>query len=360
MEANKTEKPKTVERHEKTEKIEKKRPLPLAILIQFLKTFLVRIPLIIIILIAIILGGIKVFTTPDRIEQLAISSFNKMSYGTLSMKVKKFTPYGGFVIEDIIIKNGPQFGKSTFVSIDRLVFKYHFFRLFTGSVRFSEIGIYKPRIYLTERGGVWNAARLMKPGKEKPEEKKEPEPEKTDTGPSPEEITLPISVDFLFKFILSDLKVYVNSSQFRTKMEGLTFATDIEIPPCKTIPLSVKAVSLIKTMNIRLNPNEKMNVAYYSPDMDAAPPLIFTWKLIFSNPDGSRPNFNSQFKFGTYRTPVRFKKSYLAPLNFLVSYNMFYDPLKDHLDLDHLKITFKGKTWLNLGGPSPVSPKPPT
>lgn len=334
----------------KTKSQKKKRPLPLAVLLQFLKTLLIRVPLTIIILIAIVLGGIKIYMTPDRVQQLAVSSFNRMSYGTLSMKVKKFTPYGGFVIDDILIKNGPEFKNSTFVSIDRLVLKYHLFRLFTGSVRFSEIGIYRPRVYLSEKGGVWNAARLMKPSKKKPETKEEPEPEEKDAGPSPEEISLPISVDFFLKFVLDDLRVYVNSSQFKTRMEGLTFTTDIEVPPCSTIPLSPKAVSLIKTMSIQLNPDEKMKLAYFSPDIDATPPLVLTWKLVFQNKKDSNPAFNSHFKFGTYKSPVRFKKKYLAPLNFLVSYNMFYDPLKDHLDLEYLKISFKGKNWLNLGG----------
>ncbi len=29
---------------------------------------------------------------------------------------------------------------------------------------------------------------------------------------------------------------------------------------------------------------------------------------------------------------------------------MFYDPLKDYLNLSHFKVNFKGKTWINLGG----------
>jgi hypothetical protein len=42
----------------------------------------------------------------------------------------------------------------------------------TGSFRIPEIGIYHPHIYLTEKKGLWNTARLMKESKKKPEEKK--------------------------------------------------------------------------------------------------------------------------------------------------------------------------------------------
>ncbi len=335
----------------KTKKLKVKRPFHQVFLLQTVKTLFLRIPLFIIFIAALFLGGLKLYMTPESIQKIAISSFNQQSHGTLTMKVKKFSPFGGFVIENIIIRNGPEFGKTKFITIDKLVFRYQFFRLFTGSVRFPKTAIYRPRVYLTEQKGIWNTSRLMKPGKKKEEKEEKEEPEKkSPSSPGPDEISLPISVDFLFKFILEDLRIYVNSSGFKSKMEGLTFNTEIEIPPCKTIPLSLRAVSLIKTLKVELNPKEEMNVAYHSKEAGTEPPLVLTWKLIFSNPGKKNPSFNSIFKFGSYNAPVRFRKTYLAPLNFLISYNMYYDPLKDYLNLSHFKVNFKGKTWINLGG----------
>jgi len=325
---------------------ETRKALPLRILFISLRILFIWIPVFVISLVAIILLALKLYLSPARVEKLIVNNFNEMSYGDITLKVKDFSPYSGFEIHHIRIRNGEEFDRSVFVEIERLVFRYDFFAMLIGNVHFNEIGIYKPRIYLEERNGVWNAARLMKPGEKKPEEEVE-EPE--EEGPPTKEIRLPLSVEFLFDFILDDLQLFVQGSTFSSAVKGLSLNCDIWVPPFKTIPKSIEAVNILERMKIELNPQEEMDVSFYSRDAEVRPPLILTWKLNF-NRVKEKPEFASHFKFGTYKTPVRFKRSHLAPLNFMISYNIFYHPIEDYVKLDHLGISFRGKKWLSLSG----------
>ncbi|MCU0821316.1 MAG: hypothetical protein MUC95_02440, partial [Spirochaetes bacterium] len=328
---------------------QKPRSLPVRILLKTLKILLLWIPAAIIILLITVLIALKLYLSPERVEKLVTSSFNGMSYGTISLKVKDFSPYGGFEIDNILIRNGEEFGKTKFVEIERLVLRYGLFSMLIGNIHFDEIGIYKPKIYLSEKGGVWNAARLMKPGEPEPEEPEEEEPPKEE-GPPSAEINLPISVEFLFKFILDDLQLFVDSSTFQSSVKGLTYTMDIRVPPFKRIPKSVEAVTLLKTMRLILNPGGEMDVFFSSKDAGIKTPLELTWRLIFDKKEAGKSQFESMLKFGTYKAPVRFQKIHLAPLNFSVSYDLTFNPIKDTLQLSYFDIKFLDKNWLSLTG----------
>lgn len=330
---------------DKTDQREKS--LPLKILFKALRIVLIWFPTFVILLIALILLTLKLYLSPERVENLIVSHFNEMAYGDITLKVKDFSPYSGFEIHNLIIRNGEEFSRSRFVEIERLVFRYEFFSMLIGNVRFREIGIYRPRIYLEERGGVWNTDRLMKPAEEVQEEEIE---EPIDEGPPTREIDLPISVEFLLRFILEDLRISVKGSNFNSSIKGLTLNVDVLVPPFKKIPKSVEAVSLLEKMRIELNPREEMDVSFYSREAELSPPLIFTWKLIFDKRRGQKPAFTSGFKLGTYKTPVRFKRSHLAPLNFMISYDLYYNPLDDYLELNKLGVTFRGRRWIHVTG----------
>ncbi len=323
------------------------RGLPARIAIRTAKALFVWTPLVLVALLILVFAGLKIYLTPERVERLIVSGFNQNSYGDISLKVREFNPFTGFRIDDIVIRNGEEFNKTRFVEIEKLVLRYGFFPMLIGNVRFNEIGIYRPRIYLTEKDGVWNAARLMKPGEPKPEKEKEPEEPK---GPPKKEIKLPVSVEFLFKFVLDDLRFYMNGSRMQSSLEGLTFGVDIRVPPFKRVPLSVEAVSILEKMDITLNPREEMNVTFVSREAEVGPPLILTWKLLYKKENQGRPQFESRFKFGTYRTPVRFRRQHLAPLTFMVSYDLLYEPLTDFLRLNQFGVGFNGRRLFNLAG----------
>lgn len=314
------------------------------------KIIFLYIPISILLLVIIALTGISLYLTPHRAERLIVEQFNARLYGEISLKVKRFGIFSGFEIEDILIRNGEEFGKTPFVEIKKLVCDYRILPMLFGNVRINEIGIYQPRIYLKEKNGVWNAARLMKPGK--PSQKEPEEKEEERKAEKREEISLPISVEFLFKFVLDDLRVYAEGSGMKTSLEGLSFGIDIYIPPFKKIPLSPMAVSILERMKIELNPREELNVRFISETAEVSPPLIVFWKLAYQKPltPEDTPHFESRLKFGTYRTPVRFKRVHLAPLSFIVSYDMIYNPSNDLLNLNYFTVSFAGKNLLNLQG----------
>lgn len=324
----------------------KARPLKWRIIRQTAKTLLIRIPLSLMVIIAVTLLFARIYLTPATVESIAKSSFRGMSYGSLDLKVQEFNPYRGFVINNIVVRSGPDFNSEKLFEMEKFVFRYSFFRIFTGSVRFPEIGLYKPRLYLAEKNGVWNAATLMKPSEKKPEpEKEEPEEE---SKPGTGDINLPISVDFLFNFILDDLCVYVRGTDMKADLAGLTFKALIDIPPFKKIPRSVEAVRILKTMKFELNPERSMTVNFYSKSAATEPELILNWNLSFSN--GDTPEFSSTLNAGAKRMPLRLQNKFLSPFNFLIAYDIFYNPIYDILKINSFSVSFQNSNWLKLSG----------
>ncbi|OQA95322.1 MAG: hypothetical protein BWY23_02465 [Spirochaetes bacterium ADurb.Bin218] len=324
----------------------KQRPLYLKILIQVIKTLLVRIPLGLIILIAIVLLVAKIYLSPQRVENLSKKIFSSLSYGTLDLKVEKFSPYSGFIISDIVIKSGPDFNEEKLFEIKKLVLEYSFFKIFTGSIRFPEIGIYNPTLYLKEKDGIWNVSALMKPSeKSETEEKKEKPKEESQKA---EEIKLPIAIDLLLNFILEDLCLFIESKDFTTELTGLKFKASIEIPPFKRIPLSPEAVKILRTMRIELNPEDKMTINFFSRQAETKPELILNWNLIFNN--GEKSEFSSTFNAGAKKMPLRLQKKIFSPFSFLISYDLFYNPISDILNINNLSISFQDNDWIKIAG----------
>lgn len=333
------------ERKRLKKEMHKMKPLWRRISWQFVKTLMVRVPLVIVAVIAVTLITLKVYLTPVTVQKLATSVFAGMSYGSLKMDVTEFNIYRGCVIKNIVVRSGPDFNNEKVFEMEKFVFRYSFFRMFTGSIRFPEIGLYKPRVYLKEKNGKWNVSTLMKPSEKKEEPVVE---EKEEEGEPSDEISLPISVDFLLNFYLDDLRVYVKGADFSAQMQGLTFNANIDIPPFKKIPKSVQAVKIIRTMRFELNPSGNMDVSFYSNGASTSPELVLNWKLIFNN--GDKPEFNSSLEFGARRMPLRLKDRVFSPFDFLISYDIFLDPIDDSVRITDFTVNFKGSNWLRLGG----------
>jgi AsmA family len=322
------------------------------IILKIARIVFLWIPFCLISLIIIVFIAAKIYLSPQKVEQLAAEQFSAISNGSLSMKVKVFDPYSDIWIEDIVIKNPAEFG-GNFLEVQKVRIRYGFFSLLTGNVHFDEIGIYKPRVYLVQKKGVWNVDRLMKPGQPKPKETEK------DESPAQTEISLPISVQLLLNFILDDLRVKIQGESVSGGIFGINFSAKIIVPPFKKIPLSPKAVTLLKEMSVLLNPDDRLDFSLYSPDVTVEPPLILGWSLLFDKGDGTASKFNSRLKFGTNKTPIRFKKSHLAPLDFLVSYDLYFDPVKDFVKLNDFSVLFKNKHWLKLEGSIAQASKKP-
>ncbi len=325
----------------------KAKPLGKRALIKIAKTMFIYIPIAIIISLGALLFFSWLYLTPPVVEKLAKNSFSSVSHGTLDLKVEKFNLYRGFVINNIVVRSGEDFARAKVFEMEKAVFDYSFFRIFTGSIRIPEVGLYSPRVYLKEQNGIWNVTSLMKEGKKDEPDSKEEVKSSSDKKPGGG-INLPIAVDLLFKFILKDLNVFVKSESFNAEMKGLSFNAGVEIPPFKTIPLSVEAVRLLKTMKVELNPQNTMTLTYNSGGISTNPDLTLMWKLVFQNTESKE--FYSQMKIGSSGMPVRLQNKHLAPLKFMVSYDMIYNPGSDILSIHDFSITFKDSCWLKLAG----------
>ncbi len=324
-----------------------KKPLWKRILKQVLKTLFIRLPLVIIILLALVLAGLKIWCSPERTESLLKEIFSSVSNGSLELKVREFSPFSGLIFEDIKIYNGPEFDSTLFASIDRLGVKYSIPEMLTGSIHIYEIGIDHPCVYLEEKKGVWNAACLMKSSGKDPEPEPVPEEKKEETS---DHISLPVSVDALLHFSLKDLLVKAKGQDLSAGLEGFSVSMDLKVPPVKDIPLSPKAAGLAEVLNVKINPAEKLDLSFYSKEASVAPPVLLSFLLEWQSEGDEGKGFSSRFKCGTGSNPVRIKGSSLTLFNFLVSYNMFYDPAADVLSLGHLKVSFNDKNWLYLAG----------
>lgn len=308
-------------------------------------------------LVAVLLSGllfIYFFTTPQRVETLAVNTFSSISSGTLSMNVVSFSPCSGFVIENIIIRNGPEFNESVLLSIDRFVLDYSFFAVLTGSIRIPEIGIYNPSLYIEQKGDKWSPAVLMKTGPaEEKDDKVEDEiddKEKDKPDDPSDSISLPLAVDVFVNFILENLNVEVKGEEFNASAEGLNLKAGVDIPPFKEVPLSLQAVSILRYMDFHLNPANKISFEYSSEEAELSSPLMLSLSLLFDRDGEPGAVFESSLDFGVHQAPVRFQQTHLAPLSFKISYDLYYDPMKDLVTLNYFEVTFQKSKWISLAG----------
>jgi len=316
------------------------------------KIIFLWIPVALFSLVLAVLIIMKALLTPSFVEDLAKSSFNTVSSGTLDLKVKNFDPYRGFVIENIAVLSGEDFNSEPVFSCEKVVLDYSFFSLFIGDVLVPEVGIYKPSIFLTEKNGVWNIETLMLPKQESSEEEKKVEsvePKPTDE-PMPQEIKLPIAVSILFNFIMDDLYVKISGSEISAELTEFDINTNIDIPDFKTLPIGPKAVELIDKLIIHINPDQNLRIKLKTDVVEVQPPLLFTFNLILDKGEKKDTQFYSDFKAGTLGRPVRFNGASIKPLNMLAEYNLSYDAVKDILMLNRLGVTFAGDRWIDFKG----------
>ena len=306
---------------------------------QVLKTLFIRIPVAVIIFLIAALVFLKFYLTPQRAEALLTDNFGALFNGSISANVKEFSPYGGFVMEGIKIYNGPDFDNSLFVSIDKLVLKYDLPAVLTGSLRIHEVGVYKPRVYITEKNGVWNVEAFVKSS----EETEKPE----DKGGGLERIYSPIAIDAFCKIALDDLNVSLKGDGINAFVNGFSLSADLLVPPVHEIPLSLEALTLPEVLNVKINPAERLGFSLQTKDVTVSPSVLLTLLVDWREDE---KKFISSFKCGTDKTPVQLQGTKLAPLDILVSYNMFYSPDEDKLNLEHLRVKFGKDTWIDIGG----------
>lgn len=296
-----------------------------------------------IVLIVLILFIANIVLTTDRVSKIIASQIESNVNAQASFKVTHFSLFNGFEIQNFILKGNDDV--KPVVHFDTFRLRYSFFSLLLGKIKIYEVGLYKPSIYLEEQKGIWNIQRLVKPSEKEEKEKKEEKAE--EEKESRDRISLPIPVEILFGFVLQELSLHISSSTYNLTLNNFSADITLHVPPTRDIPLNVLAITLFDKFNIKVNPEETLQFSFVSRDVAAGPPLLFTFNLLY-NPEEKQ--LSSNFKCGTYNTPVRFTRKHLAPLNAKVEYDIAYNPSRDTVHCNSFRVVFGQSTWISFAG----------
>ena len=311
------------------------------------RILLLWLPLSLLSLILIGVTAARFYLSPERTERLAVSVFSSVSTGSLSMKVDESDIFGSICIRNIVVKNGPDFGGNPLAEVKTIRLKYGLLPLLAGFLDIGELTIEKPRIYLRNKNGIWNFSALF-PAKE---EKRGPEAESENI------LSLPLPVKARFNFFLNDLDVFIEGPGFSSSVRGITVRAGAETERFRTIPKSVHAVDIVRRAGLTINPRGNIRAGYSSPAVSTEPDVLFTLGLDYDKEKKS--SMTSFFRFGAQKTPVRYRGTFLAPLDFLVAYDLACDPAGDSLSLRRASVSVRGKTWIALtGSVSRISSRP--
>jgi len=294
------------------------------------------------VLIVLILFIANTVLTTDRVAKIITGQIESNLNAKASCDVTHFSLFNGIEIKNFIL-NGADNSKPV-VSFKTFRLRYSFFWLLLGKIKIYEIGLYNPSLYLEEQEGIWNVQKLVKPAqKEETEEKEKAEEEKGIKN----EVVLPVPVEMLFGLVLENLAVTVQGNTYSATLKNFSSTISLHIPPTRHIPLNVLVLTIFDKLNISINPEETLFLSFVSKDIAAGPPLLFTFNLLY-NPEGKQ--LSSNFKCGTYNTPVRFAQKHVAPLNAKIEYDIAYNPSHDTLQCNKLQIVFGKSTWISFAG----------
>ncbi len=307
--------------------------------------------LLLTVLVVIVIAYFFVFR-PSFVEGLIENNFNKMSNGRLELTVKKASLLRGFEFHNITVYSGPDFAGKPLAKLEKLKLAWNIPGFWAGDFGIHEIGIYKPEIFLIQRGTVWNTDTLMKPGK--PKEKEEKEEKVKKKGKAPKELTLPFSYRIFVKLVLEDFRLVVDGSEGKAPMEAgvkdFTFRTHLLTKKTNRVPLTLPQLAdNLHTFLIQLNPQETIDVYFRSPAAATATPFDLHL-LVGVDGEQEKPAFVSRLKVGNSNIPVSLKGQQKLPLGFDIGYNLNYNPHTDFFTIEKFKVGVLGQTWLRIVG----------
>lgn len=288
------------------------------------------------------------------LEKTIKEQFAATSNGTIDLKVKKASLFRGFEFQDIIIYSGEDFNRAPLFKLERLTLKYNIPGIWVGDLGVHEVGIYRPEVYLVQKGDVWNVDTLMKPSEGEKEKKEEEEEKAKESGSTPKEIRLPFKVRLFFKFVLEDFKLVVDGSKGTQPLEAgiqnFTFRTHLITKKTSVIPLTVPGlVNSLHTLLVQLNPQETIDIYFRSADAQTHTPFDLHF-LVGVDGEQESPGFTSRLKVGQSKIPVRLQGKQLLPLDIDIGYNMYYDPHKDKFSIEEFRFSVLDQLWMHIVG----------
>jgi hypothetical protein len=298
-----------------------------------------RVPALLVCLMVVAAVTLNLVLSPQRAGRLAVSLFASMSTGALSLDVRQFNLFKAIVAENIVIARGPAFDGLPLVTVQRVALSYNLCSVLMGRVNITGAVIDGVRVDLRHRQGRWNVQTIMNPGSEKTMSEQ--------AAPGDDLLALPLPLGMSLNFLLRDLAVVVHGQRCRSSIEGVSLDLKAVTERFRSVPRSPAALDIVRSLEMTLNPRERVNLSHESPALAAKPPLLLSWKINYDRDRAA--SLTSSFTMSG-SAPLRYRGSIVGPLDFLIGYDILCDPEKDTLELRRALVTFKGKTWLNITG----------
>lgn len=295
----------------------------------------------------IIIGFYKLLFNSYVADYILKKTFPSFSSGKMNAEVKQFSLFYGIVIENIEIYSGADFENKLFFKTNRLAVLYSIPKLFIGNLEISEISLIKPKIFLYQKGKVWNAQTLFK---SEPAKKEEPEKENSE---STNEINLPAPVRGNIKIFIEDMDIDAFGDRkekfFVSKIHGFTLRFFLNTQRFNKIPLSIKALSLLEKFKFEINPDKELSIELEDEMTSLKTP--FNLKLIIDSvrKENQPFNFVSIANIGHESIPLKIQNK-IAPFGFQFYYNFSYAPDKDEVLLNDLFISISNQKWIEGKG----------
>ncbi|MDD5066578.1 MAG: hypothetical protein PHF84_05980, partial [bacterium] len=289
-----------------------------------LKKILLYSGLGILLLLVIFSVAYKIFITPAFVSG-KVNGILKRSFPVpVSFRIRSISLLSGIEIEHVKVYNPPSYRRDLFLSIDKVKIKYNFLSFLLLKIKFDEIVIQDPYVFLeySPRLGKWNFASFTGAPKKKEQEKK--------TGP--------LSVDFdLKKFNINNLQVELYKDLYLL-VKGLNLALNLN--------LDRTSLEGVKKVNLRFYNTGKENIILRRSGMNLIMP--FHLDILLNIPDRKEGRIRLSYVLEKQLVEINNKFIRLPDLRFKLDSRIFLNQYS--LSIEELLFLVNKNPVLNLKG----------
>ena len=198
---------------------------------------------------------------PRVLEALLIRSVAQSTNARLRLRVERASLVYGFTITDIRLEPADQTAQPL-LSMKRFRLSWFLPAFLAGHIGIRELSLDSPRIYLKRSGGLWNWQRAFGLDSKKEPERKEP-------SPLPRAVSLFTDLRVYLNLRIRDLSIEIEDypsnhkeTPWSLRLRGLNLRLAVLTHPFSEIPLDAKALSLLRTTILAVNPFRPIHVEY--------------------------------------------------------------------------------------------------
>ncbi len=314
----------------------------LKLIMKFFKFLIFRSWIFRILLVLILIY--KLIFNPYTAQRFSEFFLKKYIQANIEFEFKKFSLFYGIEIQNLKVQNLPQNGNDTIFTASRIALFYNLPWVLLGKIKISEIALEKPKIYLTQKDGIWNFESIISKGEEKKEEQKTPE------EVSSNEISLPISIQAYFNLHIDELDFHFTQQektiQTKVKLEDINFHTLINTMRFSKIPLNIKAIQILETIDISLNPTQSLKVEYSDENHTISTELIA--RLILKKIIKENSHLEAELRLSTDSLQIVQAKKSLKSFQFDIGFQCLLEENKDEFECRDFHFIFEKDKWLSI------------